>query len=153
VRIFGGTIGGQAKFFAQRTFHQVAGNGSKPHLGPAQVLENPHMCSGLTAQLADVSKDRRVLLVGAVREVEPKDIDAGVDQLAQDRGRARRRADRGDDLRAYRRQRVNFLLRHGYSTSQGSPSSSSAWRITPALARSSFVSSALSGCGNVSRTP
>ena len=49
---------------------------------------------------ADDLQHLRVVLVTAVREVEPRDVHAGVDQLADPLRRRRRGAEGTDDLRA-----------------------------------------------------
>jgi hypothetical protein len=54
----------------------------------------------LALGLADHAGPLAVLVVRAVREVQPRAVDAGADELEQLLGRRARRPDGGDDLRA-----------------------------------------------------
>ena len=60
----------------------------------------------------NVGEDGGMLLVRPVRKVEPEHVDAGVDQLAQDRRLSGRRADRRHDLRPNGRQGVSTRTGH-----------------------------------------
>src|SRR5690606_1773677 len=65
-----------------------------------EVLEDPDAAAEVLGGLADDVDDVEVVLALAVREVQPEDVDAGLDQPHHDLGRGAGRTQRGDDLRA-----------------------------------------------------
>src|SRR5262245_26364900 len=113
--VLGGPISDEGELFAQGTFQQIAGDGSEAHLGPAEVLENGDLPTGLPTDATDVNEECRMFLVRPVRKVEPEHVDAGVDEFAQDRRLAGRRADRRHDLRPNRRQGIGTRAGHDSS--------------------------------------
>ena len=77
-----------------------------------------------------------MVVVRAVREIQPEDVDPGVDQLAQHFGRPRRRADGGDDLRADPAMRlVVGFVGHRVETFPGKKRGASAPGYRKSLAR------------------
>jgi hypothetical protein len=52
----------------------------------------------LLAELSNLSENGRVLFMGSMREIEPKNVYTGVKQLTQDGWSARRWSDRGHDF-------------------------------------------------------
>ena len=73
---------------------------ARADLGPAQVLQDGDRPLLPLRDLAHRLQDRQVVGVLAVREVEPDDVGAGVDQALEDGGLARGGADGGNDLGA-----------------------------------------------------
>src|SRR5207237_7866062 len=67
-------------------------------LGAAQVLEHGDRAPELDLELAHALEDARVVLLGPVREVEPANVDARLDQLAERDLLRGGGADRGHDL-------------------------------------------------------
>ena len=98
--LFGGEGEGGAVFEPHR--NGSVGEGARAHLGAGQILEDRDVHAELARDAANVGDDRGVILVRAVREVEPHDVDPGEEQRAQHRRIARRGADGRDDLRAFR---------------------------------------------------
>ena len=64
-----------------------------PDLRAAEILQDRHVPPGAPRRLADRAVDLRVRLVGAVREVQPEDVDAGGEQGLEDVRRLRGRPD------------------------------------------------------------
>ena len=67
-------------------------------LRPAQVLEDGHNLRRARGGRANPVERLGVRFVRAVGEIEPADVDAGVDELLDDLVAATCRADRGDDF-------------------------------------------------------
>jgi hypothetical protein len=86
-------------------------------------LQDSDVPAALSAEIPDVSENRGVLFMCSVREIEPKNVHTGVKQLAQDGWSARRRPDRGDDLRANCWQRINVNVGHTFEPFNLSPNS------------------------------
>ena len=79
----------------------------QPEAGPHQVEHHRDVAPGRVGGLAHQPDALAVPVVGAVREVEADDVDAGVDQVADGAGLRGRRAEGGDDLgAAVHRRRV-----------------------------------------------
>ena len=70
------------------------------NLGPLQVTQDAQRLVLFLAQLADLPDDGGFALVAAVGEIEADDVDAGADQLANDRLCVGGRPERGDNLGA-----------------------------------------------------
>ena len=101
--VLGSPISDQGELFAQGAFQQIAGDRSEAHLGPAEILENGDVPIGLPTYPTNVGEECGMFVVRPVRKVEPEHVDAGVDELAQDRRLPGGRADRRYDLRSHRR--------------------------------------------------
>ncbi len=69
-----------------------------PDLRPAQVLQDADVAAGALGGFAHLMKERRVIGLRAMREVEPDDVDAGGDERVEHVRIAGRRSERGDDL-------------------------------------------------------
>ena len=83
-------------------------------LGALQVDEDADRVSAVVAGRAHVAVDRLVVGVGAVREVEPGDVHAGVDELrAAVSGERDGRAQGADDLGAAHDTDSSWRRRHG----------------------------------------
>ena len=72
---------------------------ARADLRAAQVLQNRHDPAGALCRGADAGDDLGMALVGAVREVETKDVDSGLDQVLECLDGIAGRPDRGNDLR------------------------------------------------------
>src|SRR5262249_16659748 len=75
---------------------------SETELRAGQVPHDPDFTAGLLAHGPDPFDGVRPLTRGPVGEVEPEDVDAGVEQLPEDWGLAARGPDGRDDLGASR---------------------------------------------------
>ena len=96
-------VGDQGELVAEPAIDRVAGDRPQANLGPAQVLQDrEHPAVSALGDRADRRERGGVLVVGPVREVEPEDVDARLDQSRGSRpARAtpgRRRHDLGPDL-------------------------------------------------------
>ena len=80
--------------------HDRLGEVADAELRPLQVGDQRDRPAELAPRLADAARALGVLLVRAVREVEPRGVHARGDERAQLLGRVGRRPERGDDLRA-----------------------------------------------------
>jgi len=69
-------------------------------LGAAQIRADGDGLAAFGFRAADGRKVFGSLLLGAVREIDPKDIHAGTNHRLQDAASARSRTHRGDDLRS-----------------------------------------------------
>src|SRR5215510_16498686 len=67
-------------------------------LRPLQVLEDRDRPAPAGLAVADAADDLGVLVVGAVREVEPRHVEPGRHEAVELLGAAARRTDRADDL-------------------------------------------------------
>ena len=79
----------------RRAAHQLA----DAQLGPLQIGEDADRTAEFRPQPADRLDPGRMLVVGAVAEVEPEDIRARLEQGADHFGRIARRPQRSHDLR------------------------------------------------------
>jgi hypothetical protein len=73
---------------------------AEAELWARKVAHDPDLATDLLTDRADPPDVLGLLIRGAVGEVEPEDVDAGREELAQDIRRAARGPDRGDDLGA-----------------------------------------------------
>ena len=71
-----------------------------PHLRAGQVLEHRDLAADAARGVADPLDRLRVLVARAVREVEPRDVEPGLDHPHEHVRLARGRSDGGDDLRS-----------------------------------------------------
>ena len=78
----------------------VAVERADAHLRAREILEDRDRPPGAARRLAHQARGLGVLVVGAVAEVQPRDVHAGLDQPGEDLGVPRGGADRRDDLRA-----------------------------------------------------
>ena len=76
----------------------VARDLTQPDLGAAQILQDRELGLGLRGDPPDRLERGGMLVVRAVREVEPEDVDPRLDHLPHDQRIARRRTDRRHDL-------------------------------------------------------
>jgi hypothetical protein len=76
-----------------------------PELRALQVGDQGQRPADLALGLADETGALGVLLAAAVREVEPRGVDPGLDERGDTLGAARCGADRGDDFRPALRAR------------------------------------------------
>ena len=106
-------LGGEAELGAEVALDDVAGDRPQADLGPAQVLQHGELTAHLLADRPDRRERGGVLLVRAVREVEPEDVDARLDQLPEHGRVARGRPDRRHDLGPDLAQRLKMVGRHG----------------------------------------
>ena len=74
-----------------------------PQLRARQVLQDRDLAAGAAGGVAHQPRGLGVLLGGAVREVQPRDVHARLDHAHEHLGVARGGADRGDDLGAAHR--------------------------------------------------
>ena len=81
-------------------FHPAVGKVAGADLRAGQVGEDGDRPAGLGGHRAHPRQPAEVLLERAVAEVESDDVDAGVDQAAEDIGAVAGRPERGHDLRA-----------------------------------------------------
>src|SRR5688572_6962516 len=82
---------------------------ARPDFRSAQVLEQRDDAPGVFGGAPHSLDDFGVAVVGAVREIEAKDIDARCDQLANAGIAGRRRSQRGDDLRPAHVDKVRYF--------------------------------------------
>src|SRR4029453_7139809 len=73
---------------------------AQAELGPRQVAHDPDLAPSLLADLSDAPNVLGLVLRRPVGEVEPEDVDPGLEQLTEHLGLPARRAERGDDLGA-----------------------------------------------------
>src|SRR5215831_11122399 len=110
--VLGSPISDQGELFVQGAFHQISGDRSKAHLGSTEILEDSDLPIGFPTYPTNVGEEDGMFLVGPVRKVEPEHVDAGVNELAQDRRLPGRWADRRHDLRPNRRQGIGTRAGH-----------------------------------------
>jgi hypothetical protein len=70
-----------------------------PDLGAAEILKDGNGASGTQSGAANAPDDLAVALVCAVGKIQADHVDASGEELAENSIAARRRAERGDDLR------------------------------------------------------
>jgi hypothetical protein len=68
---------------------------------PGKILENRHVDAQFAGNAADVVDYGGVLVVSPMGKIQSHDVNAGSEQLAQDKRVARRRTDRRDNLRSF----------------------------------------------------
>ena len=103
----------QTELRTEVTLDCVTGNGPQANLGAAQILKHRKLTSHFIADLADGLKRRGVLVVRAVGEVEPENVNAGLDHLADD-GRIPRGGPEGcHNLGPHFPERLKNGSRHG----------------------------------------
>src|SRR5205085_4034699 len=78
----------------------AAGKIAEPQFGPLQIGEDADRPPGLGLDPANLGKPGAVLVVGAMAEIEPEDVDASLEQGADALEAGARRPDGGDDLGA-----------------------------------------------------
>src|SRR5947207_14715423 len=83
-----------------RDFRLAAREIAEPQLRSLQIGENADRPPGVGFDLANFGESGAVLVVGAVAEIEPEDIDPGVEQRAQALAAGARRPDRREGLGA-----------------------------------------------------
>ena len=133
-------VAGKAELGAEVALDGIAGNRSQADLGPAEVLQDRELTPHLVADLADRLERRGVLVVRAVREVEPEDVNARLDHLPDDGRIPRGGPERRHDLGPHLAQRLENGSRHGvpsrkasFPTSPGSLHWAAGWlgRVLP----------------------
>ena len=77
---------------------EPARNRPQPDLRPAQVLQHRELNPLFAGDPADQIEGRGVIVMRAVREIQPEDIRTGVDHAAEDKGIARCGAQSRHDL-------------------------------------------------------
>jgi hypothetical protein len=88
---------------------ELRGEAPRAHLGAAEILERGDGLALVVARLAEARELLAVLLVGAVREVEARDVHPRSDELLERVDGAARRAEGADELGAPNRHRCLFL--------------------------------------------
>src|SRR5205085_3341074 len=97
--VAGHVIGGDDELVAGRDGDWAVREPAEPDLRALEVDEDADAAAGVVACLAYATVDGFVVGVAAVAQVEPRDVQAGLDELP-DALRARRgRTERRDDLR------------------------------------------------------
>jgi len=77
---------------------QVVGELADPQLRAREILQDGHLALRPPGRLAHAARGLGVVLPGAVREVQPRDVHARLDHPHKHLRVARGRADGGDDL-------------------------------------------------------
>ena len=100
VPVAGRRIEIEAEPVAGGELDRAVGEIAEPQLRTLQIGENADRPSGLRLDAADVLEQRALLVVAAMAEIQPENVDPGVEQRAQPLAAGARRADRRDDLGA-----------------------------------------------------
>ena len=99
-RALDGFVGGDGEGRPVAELDRVVLDPARADLGPGEVLQERYGAAGALRDVPDGIHDQEVVGVLAVREVHPHHVHAGLDELLQGAGVARRRADGGHDLGA-----------------------------------------------------